>query len=638
MARVTLRQLVAKYFPPEQIDNILALIDAESGGYPGAWNSTGEDSRGLLQVNLAAHRQWANVDLTNPDTNLRLASQLWQSGGWNPWFNNANKLGLRQGKKASPNQSIGNNVVDTEKSYVLRRTGQYPADYAKGETNVSQIGTPGNIAVNERQPMTNDWQSFITWATDNDYIDLDPEYYKDTGVSYNAIVDYLWSNYGDQFTRETGREKPSTSFANRWQPGQMPGGGRSLMGPPGEETAPVADWMQEIQKVLPDIAKRAATVAGNALGVSGPITNAANLGRLAGDVAGAAISAIPKKPPTPGEVITQGQYATEWEVSEGPIAASARATNAPQVKPKLLTAETVGSASVAEQSALLDTIFSSMLTPSVGYYSAQQRVYRINQLRILMAQAQSSPGSSLDVAFRKRNIDPGLFTSELGGSKSIFETAVEEFSKQAATDLEKYEAIEGGVVQPMTAAQAAAALNAEARQRLDEEKFKYDKEQDEYKKYNMSPREAALSKAEAGRLEFDVEREKWGRENLSAAEKAVQEANKAVNEVRQAELEQKRVEERQRIKEAMDTSRMRALELITNARQKATQMYGDQARYALAPGQQWALGFEPGGLANRVGIPSVGLANTIPFNAFEGVGQAQSELEKILAEIAGRGG
>lgn len=89
------RGLVASIWPASEVDNVLAVMQCESGGNRYAHNTAGEDSRGLMQINVGpgAHTQWASYNLFDPETNLRLAYQLWQSQGWAPWTC-ARNLGL----------------------------------------------------------------------------------------------------------------------------------------------------------------------------------------------------------------------------------------------------------------------------------------------------------------------------------------------------------------------------------------------------------------------------------------------------------------------------------------------------------------------------------------------------------------
>ena len=89
------RALVAKYFPPEQIDNALAIINAESGGNPYAVSPT--DDHGLFQINRGTWYGYAeNLPLEmayDPETNVRIASYIFNTRGWQPWTT-ARKLGL----------------------------------------------------------------------------------------------------------------------------------------------------------------------------------------------------------------------------------------------------------------------------------------------------------------------------------------------------------------------------------------------------------------------------------------------------------------------------------------------------------------------------------------------------------------
>lgn len=78
-------QTYASLWPPGERATACAVCLAESGGNPAAWNQRGEDSRGLFQINAAAHPQWAALDLFDPATNARVAYQLWQAQGWSPW-------------------------------------------------------------------------------------------------------------------------------------------------------------------------------------------------------------------------------------------------------------------------------------------------------------------------------------------------------------------------------------------------------------------------------------------------------------------------------------------------------------------------------------------------------------------------
>lgn len=77
-------------FPASAIPIAVAIALAESSGNPGARCSNclgaSEDSRGLWQINVKAHPQYAAVNLYDPLTNAQAALAV--SGGgsnWSPW-------------------------------------------------------------------------------------------------------------------------------------------------------------------------------------------------------------------------------------------------------------------------------------------------------------------------------------------------------------------------------------------------------------------------------------------------------------------------------------------------------------------------------------------------------------------------
>lgn len=74
-------------FSPAQAVTATAIALAESGGRPTAHADTSiEDSRGLWQINVRAHPQFAGWNLYDPATNARAAYQV-SNGGQNfvPW-------------------------------------------------------------------------------------------------------------------------------------------------------------------------------------------------------------------------------------------------------------------------------------------------------------------------------------------------------------------------------------------------------------------------------------------------------------------------------------------------------------------------------------------------------------------------
>jgi Lysozyme like domain len=77
------RALVAKYFPANEVDRALAVMQLESSGNPNAHNPRGEDSVGLFQINRQAHPSYGGG--FDPEANVRYAAQLFSSQGWRPW-------------------------------------------------------------------------------------------------------------------------------------------------------------------------------------------------------------------------------------------------------------------------------------------------------------------------------------------------------------------------------------------------------------------------------------------------------------------------------------------------------------------------------------------------------------------------
>jgi len=74
-------------FSRDQATTMTAIALAESGGNTSAHNSSGEDSRGLWQINLDAHGSWASsMDLFDPLQNARAAFRVSNNGqNMSPW-------------------------------------------------------------------------------------------------------------------------------------------------------------------------------------------------------------------------------------------------------------------------------------------------------------------------------------------------------------------------------------------------------------------------------------------------------------------------------------------------------------------------------------------------------------------------
>ena len=88
------RYLIIRYFPPQQVENALAIMACESGGNQKAVNHndtkvTGYASYGLFQINGPDNWKW-----DNPDKNIDRAVTIFYTQGWRAWKNCAKDLGL----------------------------------------------------------------------------------------------------------------------------------------------------------------------------------------------------------------------------------------------------------------------------------------------------------------------------------------------------------------------------------------------------------------------------------------------------------------------------------------------------------------------------------------------------------------
>ena len=81
------RSLVSVYFhEPAAVDTALCLMVYESGGNPGAFNSSSGAS-GLMQVlkSWASKFGYSPADLFIPEVNLEISAILYYSDGWGHW-------------------------------------------------------------------------------------------------------------------------------------------------------------------------------------------------------------------------------------------------------------------------------------------------------------------------------------------------------------------------------------------------------------------------------------------------------------------------------------------------------------------------------------------------------------------------
>jgi hypothetical protein len=80
------RPLAGLYFAVDDLDRLLCLMTAESGGNPDARNP-GSGASGLMQVmpSWAGVFGYSRADLFRPDVNLWVASQILDRQGWVAW-------------------------------------------------------------------------------------------------------------------------------------------------------------------------------------------------------------------------------------------------------------------------------------------------------------------------------------------------------------------------------------------------------------------------------------------------------------------------------------------------------------------------------------------------------------------------
>ena len=81
------RPLVAQHFPAGEVDTAVCIIRHESSGDPGADNPR-SSATGLFQI-LASlwgpHYGVSTEELHEPNTNVRLAKDIWKQQGWSAW-------------------------------------------------------------------------------------------------------------------------------------------------------------------------------------------------------------------------------------------------------------------------------------------------------------------------------------------------------------------------------------------------------------------------------------------------------------------------------------------------------------------------------------------------------------------------
>jgi soluble lytic murein transglycosylase-like protein len=70
-------------FRSYNLDAAVQIAKCESGFNPDAHNTSGEDSRGLMQININANPQYSSYNLFDPQTNSNVAFKIYQAWGNN---------------------------------------------------------------------------------------------------------------------------------------------------------------------------------------------------------------------------------------------------------------------------------------------------------------------------------------------------------------------------------------------------------------------------------------------------------------------------------------------------------------------------------------------------------------------------
>ena len=86
------RDLVAEYFPANQIDTAMRVLNCETGGTgnPDSYNGSSGAS-GLFQhlpkywESRSTSAGWAGADIMDPEPNVAVAAWLQRTGGWGHW-------------------------------------------------------------------------------------------------------------------------------------------------------------------------------------------------------------------------------------------------------------------------------------------------------------------------------------------------------------------------------------------------------------------------------------------------------------------------------------------------------------------------------------------------------------------------
>jgi hypothetical protein len=96
LRRIEVEALAELYFNLREVDHAVDVAFIESGWRTDAWNTVGEDSRGLWQINVGpgAHPELSLWNLWDPMLNAYYAAQIYDASGWAAWLNSARRLNL----------------------------------------------------------------------------------------------------------------------------------------------------------------------------------------------------------------------------------------------------------------------------------------------------------------------------------------------------------------------------------------------------------------------------------------------------------------------------------------------------------------------------------------------------------------
>lgn len=122
----------------------VAVALAESGGNTNAHATKGEDSRGLWQINVAAHPQLGSSNLYDPAVNAQAAFGIWKTSGWGPWsaHNNGSYLLFMPVAAASVAAAIP--VIGGAGPQLLNNAGQ--GAYGAGITAAGSVINSAQVA------------------------------------------------------------------------------------------------------------------------------------------------------------------------------------------------------------------------------------------------------------------------------------------------------------------------------------------------------------------------------------------------------------------------------------------------------------------------------------------------------------